>query len=97
MRNGSGSFGTCSGCGKRVVWIKTVNGKNMPCDPNIVNYALDPKGKEKIVTPTGKVVCGTTGAEPGESGWVWLYFPFCYMPQSERLPEENELIFFRGG
>lgn len=82
MRNGSGSFGTCSGCGKRVVWIKTVNGKNMPCDPNIVNYALDPKGKEKIVTPTGKVVCGTTGAEPGKADGFGYISHFATCPRA---------------
>ena len=31
------SFGTCKGCGKRIVWVKMKSGKNMPCDCSIVN------------------------------------------------------------
>ena len=27
----NGNFGQCSGCGARVIWIKTEAGKNMPC------------------------------------------------------------------
>lgn len=86
MRSGSGSFGTCSGCGKRVVWIKTVNGKNMPCDPNIVNYSLDPKGREKIVTPAGTVVCGTTGVEAEKAdGFGYIsHFATCSRANSFR-------------
>lgn len=38
-------------------------GKNMPCDPTLHNYKIDPTGKEKIVTQTGKVVTGVTGVD----------------------------------
>lgn len=49
----NGNFGQCSGCGARVIWIKTEAGKNMPCNPTLHNYKIDPTGKEKIVTQTG--------------------------------------------
>ena len=59
----NGNFGQCSGCGARVIWIKTQAGKNMPCNPTLHNYKIDPTGKEKIVTQTGKVVTGVTGVD----------------------------------
>ncbi len=27
---------TCEGCKKPIIWIKTVKGKSMPCDPELV-------------------------------------------------------------
>lgn len=59
----NGNFGQCSGCGARVIWIKTEAGKNMPCNPTLHNYKIDQTGKEKIVTQTGKVVTGVTGVD----------------------------------
>lgn len=40
------------------MWIKTSAGKNMPVDPHLINYQEIPGGKERIVTPEGKVVAG---------------------------------------
>lgn len=50
----NGKFGQCSGCGARVIWIKTEAGKNMPCNPTLHNYKID---------QTGKVVTGVTGVD----------------------------------
>ena len=50
-------FGTCRMCGKQVLWIRTKNGKNMPCDPTIHPYVTTPGGRERIVTEEGDVVC----------------------------------------
>ncbi len=38
----------CKGCGAEIVWIKTANGKNMPCNTE----------KTTIVTEAGEVVTG---------------------------------------
>ena len=38
----------CKGCQADIVWIKTTNGKNMPCDPK----------KVVIVTENGETVSG---------------------------------------
>lgn len=54
-----GSFGTCSKCGKRIIWIKTKAGKNMPCDPAFVHYVEQKGGKDRIVLSNGDVVVGT--------------------------------------
>lgn len=46
----------CRGCGRPIVWIKTLGGKSMPCDPEPVTYWKDPNGTHKVVTPNGEVV-----------------------------------------
>ena len=52
-------FGACAYCGNRILWIRTLAGKNMPCDPQLVGYRK-PKGGEKaeerIVTGNGEVI-----------------------------------------
>lgn len=58
MRSGN-PFGTCQNCGKRIMWIRTVAGKNMPVNPEMVNYrkaAEGEKATEKIVTAEGQVI-----------------------------------------
>lgn len=75
----NGNFGQCSGCGARVVWVKTEAGKNMPCDPAFRNYKIDPSGKDKIVTPAGKVVTGIIDVDPSEAdGYGYIsHFATC--------------------
>lgn len=46
----------CKYCGAPIVWIKTQNGRSMPCDANAVQYANTRGGKDIVVTPEGKVV-----------------------------------------
>ncbi|WP_420768732.1 hypothetical protein ACNR9V_03105 [Parageobacillus thermoglucosidasius] len=38
----------CKGCGAEIVWIKTPNGKAMPCDPE----------KKVLVSDEGEIVSG---------------------------------------
>lgn len=53
-----GNFGICAKCRKQILWIKTVNGKNMPVNTRLVTYRIpkEGKGKERIVTPNGEIV-----------------------------------------
>lgn len=46
----------CKYCGAPIVWIKTQNGRSMPCDANAVQYQNARGGKDVVVTPEGKVV-----------------------------------------
>ena len=53
-------FGVCKNCGKQIMCIRTKAGKNMPVNPQMVNYRRPETGKkatEKIVTQAGEVVC----------------------------------------
>lgn len=55
----SNPFGTCAYCGRRIMWIRTKNGKNMPVNPQMINYRRPEAGKkaeEKLVTPEGEVI-----------------------------------------
>ena len=47
----------CRWCGANIIWIKTMAGKAMPCDPQEVMYKTG--GAERIVTPHGEVVACT--------------------------------------
>ena len=46
----------CKGCGATIVWIKTLGGKSIPCDPDLVMYWEKEKAKGKVVTPNGEVL-----------------------------------------
>lgn len=43
----------CRGCGARIVFIKMVSGKYMPCDLAPVYYKRNPDGPDKIVLECG--------------------------------------------
>lgn len=58
MARGYEPFSNCRICGNRILWVKTPAGKNMPVDPNLINYRAVPGGKERIVTPGGAVIAG---------------------------------------
>jgi len=49
----------CKRCGKPIRFIPMKSGKVMPVDAEIVRYIKVEKGKDRIVTPLGEVVCGT--------------------------------------
>ena len=46
----------CNRCGRMIVWIKTANNKNMPCDPNPVRYLPAEDGAETVITRGGKTL-----------------------------------------
>lgn len=49
----------CKSCGANIIWIKTTNGKSMPCNAEQVIYWQDPKGEANIITPNGETVRAT--------------------------------------
>lgn len=53
-----GNFETCAKCRQQILWIKTINGKNMPVNARLITYRVpkEGKGKERIVTPNGETV-----------------------------------------
>lgn len=59
----------CKGCGAKIIWIQTANGKSIPCNPIKVVYWAQKGGKERIVTPNGKVIaCAFGGDEKDITG-----------------------------
>lgn len=57
----------CKGCGKEIIFIGTVGGKRMPCDPEEIMYWEDGKAKGKIVTPNGMVLSCRFEGNPEEA------------------------------
>ena len=56
--NSAGQFSQCNRCGARIMWVKTKAGKNMPVDPQFVDFKKIKGGKERLVLPNGEVVAG---------------------------------------
>lgn len=71
-------FGNCRRCGDRILWVKTKAGKNMPVNPELIDYKAVPGGKERIVTPEGEVVSGERcRAEEAEGCGYISHFATC--------------------
>lgn len=72
-------YGFCRGCGEQILWITTVKGKSMPCDPHIIPYWDNPKGKATIITPDGHTVkADLTGDYSQASGMGYQpHWPVC--------------------
>ena len=69
MTRCSEPFSNCKKCGNRILWLRTPAGKNMPVDPNLINYREVPGGKERIVTPNRLVIAGER-SNPDEADGV---------------------------
>ena len=80
------SFGTCSKCGKQILWMKTKAGKNMPCNPSFVYYKEQKGGKDRIVLTNGEVVAGVIQDYPEHaSGFGYIsHFATCEAAQMFR-------------
>lgn len=46
----------CKSCVASITWIKTQNGRSMPCDVPAVDYQENYKGNATIVTDDGRVL-----------------------------------------
>lgn len=78
MARGYEPFSNCRRCGNRILWVKTPAGKNMPVDPNLINYRAVPGGKERIVTPSGAVIAGERCNPEGADGVGYIsHFATC--------------------
>lgn len=82
MSRSADPFGTCAYCGRRILWIRTKAGKNMPVNPELIDYCLPragAKGKEKIVTQAGEVISADRaidGSQADGTGYI-SHFATC--------------------
>ena len=93
------NFGKCRSCGQQVIWIKTVAGKNMPCNPQLVTYRQG-DGKEKIVTPNGEVLSGElvgAGTQDATGVGYISHFATCPNAARHRKKEQKAGIFYESG
>lgn len=76
------NFSTCRICGRQIMWIRTKAGKNMPVNPNFVNYRRPADGeraRERIVTADGDVVTADiVGREEAEGYGYISHFATCH-------------------
>lgn len=88
MSRSSDPFGTCRKCGARIMWIRTKSGKNMPVNPELIDYTIpaDRTGKERIVTQEGDVIAAERSkGKPDGFGYI-SHFATCtgYGPRGKR-------------
>lgn len=69
----------CKFCGEEVTWITACSGDRILCNPNIVMYWANLRGKAKVVTQDGEVVCADLDGDLGKSTGVGYvqYFSTC--------------------
>lgn len=80
------NFGKCKSCGQRIRFVRMKSGRSMPVNEQLVNYKLEDKGKDKIVTPKGDVVSCISGVSVDEAdGYGYIYhFSTCPNAQKHR-------------
>lgn len=76
--NGAGQFSQCNRCGARIMWVKTKAGKNMPVDPQFVDFKKIKGGRERLVLPNGEVVAGERRKASEADGYGYIsHFATC--------------------
>lgn len=79
----------CKACGKPIIFIKTLQGKNMPCDAATVYFVANIKGAENFMTMSGVPIKGRR-VMPGTANSVPGYVPHwatCTEPDKFREPK----------
>lgn len=73
---------TCKSCLADIIWIKTPNGKSIPCNSTPIYYIRRPRsGTKKIITPNGEVIMCEYTTDPCKAtgtGYVphWATCPY---------------------
>lgn len=87
----------CKFCGAPIVWLKTQNGRPMPCDAAAVKYQENYKGKDVIVLSDGKVIKATVvnpnggGLAPIVDGEGYIsHFATCTHADEARQPKRPD-------
>lgn len=80
------NLGKCKSCGQRIRYVRMKSGKSMPVNELLVNYKLENKGKDKIVTPEGAVVSCISGVSVDEAdGYGYIsHFATCLNAKMHR-------------
>lgn len=80
------NIGKCKSCGQRIMFVRMKSGKLMPVNELLINYKLDDKGKDKIVTSKGDVVSCISGVNADAAdGYGYIsHFATCTNGQKHR-------------
>ena len=63
-------LGRCKGCGAKIYWVKTVDGRNMPCDPELLPVVRG-EGGEKFINQGGVVYSGHVVPQKRATGFAF--------------------------
>ena len=80
----------CKGCGRPIVWIRTGNGKSMPCDAQPVVYKAVEGGKDRVVMPNGEVLSCTFDADTDEVTGVGYLPHWSSCPQAGKFKKRRK-------
>jgi len=80
----------CRGCGKPIIFIKSINGKHIPCDPEQITYWQSKNGKAKIVTPNGEVVSAELTGELNKATGIGYVSHFATCPYANSFRREHD-------
>ena len=84
----------CKYCGQEILWIRTPEGKQMPCDTGLLAYKRRLKAKGRIVTKNGEVVPAVIGVNIGSADGLGYepHWARCKGARRERQKEESEQL-----
>ena len=86
----------CKGCGKEIGFIKTINGKSIPVDPQRIAFVPE-TAYDKFVTDEGEVLTGgemsrkNQGFRPVEYGYR-SHFATCPAADTFRRKNKSERV-----
>lgn len=66
----------CKSCGAPIIWIKTLKGKNMPCNAEKVRFNYRLGAKDRVVTMNGEVLSAEIREDGEEQGYI-SHFATC--------------------
>ena len=66
----------CKSCGADIIWIKTKNGRSMPCDAKPIPFRESFSGGMKLVTKAGDIVPGNYDGTSNEFAYI-SHFATC--------------------
>lgn len=78
------NLGKCKSCGQRIRFVRMKSGRSMPVNEQLVNYKLEDKGKDKIVTPKGDVVSCISGVGVDEADGYGYISHFATCPNAQK-------------
>ena len=83
---------TCRACQAPIIFIKTVGGRTMPCDAELVYYIQKAGGSKKIVTPNGEVLSAEITDDPEKATGIGYtsHFATCTNPDFFRKPRKSD-------
>lgn len=79
------SLTRCRGCGRPLVFVKTYNGKSLPCDPERVPFVPDLNGQYLFVTDEGDVLRGTMPRPEDSDVHFGRFSHFATCPEAEKF------------